>query len=132
MRAIGKKTAFGAELKHISWLMHEYITLERLHRLGAAVPEPIGAGENAILMAYVGDRGRPAPALHGVSLARHEAEPLFDEVLRNVELMLAHGMIHGDLSAYQYPVLGGQGHADRLPAGDDEREQPQRLPHLPA
>jgi RIO kinase 1 len=38
--------------------------------------------------------------LHGVLLAPGEAEPLCDEVLRNIELMLAHGMIHGDLSAY--------------------------------
>jgi RIO kinase 1 len=100
MRAIHKKTSFGAELTHISWLMHEHITLERLHKLGAAVPKPMAAGENAILMTYIGDRNRPAPALHGVSLSPREAAPLCDEVLRNVELMLAHGMVHGDLSAY--------------------------------
>ena len=100
MRAIHKKTSFGAELTHVSWLMHEHITLDRLYKLGAAVPKPMGVGENAILMTYVGDRGRPAPLLHGVSLSHKEAEPLCDEVLRNVELMLAHGMIHGDLSAY--------------------------------
>jgi RIO kinase 1 len=100
MRAIHKKTSFGAELTHISWLMHEHITLGRLHKLGAAVPKPMGVGQNAILMSYVGDRSRPAPVLHGVSLSSREAEGLFDEVIRNVELMLAHGMIHGDLSAY--------------------------------
>jgi RIO kinase 1 len=100
MRAIHKKTSFGAELTHVSWLMHEHITLDRLYKLGAAVPKPMGVGENAILMTYVGDRGRPAPLLHAVSLSHKEAEPLCDEVLRNVELMLANGMIHGDLSAY--------------------------------
>jgi RIO kinase 1 len=100
MRAIHKKTSFGAELTHISWLMHEHITLERLYQLGAAVPKPMGVGENAILMGYVGDRARPAPVLHGVSLSLGEATALCEEVLRNIELMLAHGMIHGDLSAY--------------------------------
>lgn len=100
MRAIHKKTSFGAELTHISWLMHEFITLQRLHALGAAVPKPLAAGENTILMAFVGDRGRPAPVLQGVSLGRREAETLCDEVLRNVELLLKHGMIHGDLSAF--------------------------------
>lgn len=100
MRAITKKTDFGAELTHISWLMHEYVTLERLFRLGAAVPEPIATGENAILMRYIGDKGHPAPVLHAVSLAQREAERLCHEVLRNIELMLQHGMIHGDLSAY--------------------------------
>jgi len=100
MRAIHKKTSYGAELTHVSWLMHEHITLDRLYKLGAAVPKPIGVGENAILMTYMGDRSRPAPVLHAVSLSPREAAPLCDEVLRNIELMLAHGMIHGDLSAY--------------------------------
>ena len=108
MRAIQTKTSFGAELTHSSWLMHEYVTLERLHGLGAAVPKPLGAGANAILMAYVGDRHRPAPVLHGVALAQREAERLCDEVLRNIELMLAHGMIHGDLSAYNVLYWEGQ------------------------
>lgn len=108
MRAIHKKTSFGAELTHVSWLMHEHITLDRLYKLGAAVPKPMGVGENAILMTYVGDRGRPAPLLHGVSLSRREAEPLCDEVLRNVELMLANGMIHGDLSAYNILYWAGK------------------------
>jgi RIO kinase 1 len=100
MRAIHKKTSYGAELTHVSWLMHEHITLQRLHNLGAAVPKPLGVGQNAILMEYVGDRNRPAPVLHGVALPPGEAGRLCDEVLRNAELMLAHGMIHGDLSAY--------------------------------
>ena len=100
MRAINNNTSFGAELKHVSWLMHEFITLQRLHRMGAAVPRPISTSENAILMEYIGDRHRPAPALTGVSLTPREAPQLFEEVMRNVELMLAHRMIHGDLSAY--------------------------------
>ena len=100
MRAINNNTSFGAELKHVSWLMHEFITLQRLHRLGAAVPRPISTSENAILMEYIGDRHRPAPALTGVGLAPREAPQLFAEVMRNIELMLAHRMIHGDLSAY--------------------------------
>ena len=41
-----------------------------------------------------------APTLSEVSLDPDEAVPLFDEVWRTVELMLAHDLIHGDLSAY--------------------------------
>ena len=52
MRALAKKTDFGMEVRHQSWLMHEYTALERLHRAGAAVPEPVAANENAIVMAY--------------------------------------------------------------------------------
>jgi RIO kinase 1 len=100
MRAIGKKTAFGVQVAHTSWLMYEFTTLGRLFRAGAAVPEPVSAGENAILMAYYGDDVRAAPTLNEISLPRDEAAALFQETLRNVDLLLQHGLIHGDLSAF--------------------------------
>ncbi len=100
MRAIGKKTAFGAEVAHTSWLMYEYTTLQRLYQAGAAVPKPVVASENAILMGYIGDDRMAAPLLSEVRLDRDEAAPLFDEVLRNIHLMLQQHVVHGDLSAY--------------------------------
>lgn len=100
VRAIGKKTPMGVQVEHTSWLMYEYTALERLHRAGGAVPQPLAAGPNALLMSYHGDVGEPAPTLNGVGLAPDEVAPLFDEVLRNVDLMLQHGLVHGDLSAY--------------------------------
>jgi len=100
MRALGKKTAFGVQVEHTSWLMHEYTTLRALHRAGAAVPQPFAANDNTIIMGYVGDEHVAAPLLNDVRLAEDETRPLFDEVLRNVELMLGQGWIHGDLSAY--------------------------------
>lgn len=100
MRAIGKKTATGVEVMHTSWLMYEYTTLERLHALGAAVPQPFAMNSNTVLMSYHGDERIAAPTLNGVRLPRDEAETLFEEVLRNIALMLQQGLIHGDLSAY--------------------------------
>ena len=108
MRAIGKKTAFGQQVSHTSWLMHEYVTLRRLHEAGAAVPRPLGASENAILMGYHGDERRAAPTLNTVSLSQAEAKRLFREVLRNVELMLKLGIVHGDLSAYNVLYWKGE------------------------
>jgi RIO kinase 1 len=100
MRAIGKKTAFGVQVMHTSWLMHEYTTMERLYQAGGAVPRPVASSENAILMDYRGDAQIAAPTLNQVRLEADEAGWLFQEVLRNVELMLQYEMIHGDLSAY--------------------------------
>ncbi len=100
VRAIGKKTAFGVQVQHTSWLMYEFKTLEALHSAGAAVPKPISAAENAILMGYVGDGYLAAPTLQETTLPEHEARPLFEETLRNIELMMQRGVIHGDLSAY--------------------------------
>ena len=100
MRAIGKKTAYGEQVAHTSWLMYEYTTLDRLHRAGAAVPQPIASAENAILMGYVGDGHIAAPTLHEIRLDPDEVRPLFIEVMRNIRLMLAYDIVHGDLSAY--------------------------------
>jgi RIO kinase 1 len=100
MRAIGKKTSFGQQLSHSSWLMHEFTTLERLYSLGAAVPRPVAANDNALLMGWCGDELTAAPTLRSVRLGARAAQQLFEEALRNIELMLAQGLIHGDLSAY--------------------------------
>jgi RIO kinase 1 len=100
LKAIGKKTSFGKQVSHSSWLMHEFTTLERLYQVGAAVPKPVAANDNALLMSYCGDKRRAAPTLNGVRLGARAARQLFEEVLRNIELMLAQGFIHGDLSAY--------------------------------
>jgi RIO kinase 1 len=108
MRALKKKTEFGAEISHSSWILHEYGALEKLYKSGAAVPQPYATGENAILMGYRGDRNRAAPTLHEVTLPSAEVQPLFYETLRNIELMLQHNMIHGDLSAYNILYWEGQ------------------------
>ncbi len=100
MRAVRKKTEFGRQVRHMSWLMHEYTALEQLCQAGAAVPQPVAAAENAILMSYHGDVRMAAPTLNQVRLEPDEAERLFNEVLRNIRLMLQHQLIHGDLSAF--------------------------------
>ena len=108
MRALNKKTAFGQEVAHTSWLMYEYTTLERLHRVGASVPLPIAAAENAILMGYVGDETRAAPTLHEVRLDFPTARRLLDQTIYNLELMLQADLIHGDLSAYNILYWEGE------------------------
>jgi RIO kinase 1 len=108
IRAVGKKTAFGVQVSHTSWLMHEYTALERLYQVGATVPQPVASGENAILMSYHGDGQVAAPTLNQVTLERDEAETLFQEVLRNIDLMLQHNLIHGDLSAFNILYWDGK------------------------
>jgi RIO kinase 1 len=51
-------------------------------------------------MEYIGDFGSAAPTLNSVPLDPDEARPLFERVVRNVDLLLSHERIHGDLSAY--------------------------------
>lgn len=100
INAIIKRTAYGEEVRHTSWIAYEFNTLEMLHAAGADVPKPVGMEKNAILMEYIGDAGNAAPTLNTVTLDRGEARGLFDRVIRNVDLLLTRGRIHGDLSAY--------------------------------
>jgi RIO kinase 1 len=99
-RAVQKRTEYGEMLRHQSWISYEYQTLELLREAGADIPAPYAIAKNAILMDYVGDVRSPAPTLNSQSLNTQEAKVLFERVIRNIDLMLRHDRIHGDLSAY--------------------------------
>ena len=100
VNAIIKRTKYGEELRHQSWIAYEYQTLELLHAAGADVPKPYVMERNCILMGYVGDLESAAPTLNSVTLDRDEARELFDRVILNLNLLLQNERIHGDLSAY--------------------------------
>lgn len=100
MRALGKKSDFGVQVAHTSWLMHEYSTLQKLHAAGALVPQAFGSAENAILMDYRGSSTLAAPLLAEIQLDEAQATAAFDRILDTVKTMLQLGVVHGDLSAY--------------------------------
>jgi RIO kinase 1 len=108
VRAIGKKTTFGQQVSHTSWLMHEYQALEVLYQAGGNVPKPYLAGSNVILMSFIGVGLAAATTLNTVRLDKVEATQIFDLVLENVELMLKHDLIHADLSAYNILYIQGK------------------------
>ncbi|HRQ23355.1 MAG TPA: RIO1 family regulatory kinase/ATPase, partial [Anaerolineales bacterium] len=62
----------------------------------------------AILMEFIGDAGMAAPPLSNISLEPDEAQPLFERVVRNMDIMLANDRIHGDLSAYNILYWDGE------------------------
>lgn len=108
LHAVHKKTTVGKALEHTSWLEHEYQTLLKLWQAGADVPQPVSRDNSTIVMEYLGELDAPAPPLHSVALPRGEAPPLFDRLLHNVELLLAHGLVHGDLSAFNVLYWEGE------------------------
>jgi len=107
IRAMQKRTDFGQDLMHTSWIEHEFRTLKILHQAGCDIPKPFASGHNAILMDFIGNEMMAAPTLNGVNLEPGEAQSLFERVLYNLELMLAHQRVHGDFSAYN--ILYWQG-----------------------
>jgi RIO kinase 1 len=100
LHAMQKRTAYGEELRHQSWIAYEFQTLEMLHSAGADVPKPYAMEKNAILMDYIGELGVAAPTMNTVNLDPQEVQPLFERVIRNIDVLLANQRIHGDLSAY--------------------------------
>lgn len=113
--AMHKKTDFGQVLRHTAWLGNEFQTLTLLASAGADVPKPFASSDNAILMEYLGDERFPAPALSQVRLEPHAARALWQRLLDNVELMLRHDRVHGDLSAYNVLYWDGQARIIDLP-----------------
>lgn len=100
INAIVKRTRYGEEVRHHSWITYEFVTMEKLFAAGADVPKPYAKEKNAILMEFIGDAGTAAPPLSHIGLDPDEAQPLFGRVVRNMDIMLANDRIHGDLSAY--------------------------------
>lgn len=130
-KAAAKGTAVGRAARFSGWIEHEFSTLCLLHAAGANVPRPVacsaggtlleytgdphprrrlavGSTCDALLMEFIGDPdGRPAPHLQHAPMERDEAHPLFRQIIRNVELWLAHDRVHADLSAFN--ILYWQG-----------------------
>ena len=106
--AIRHRTNYGEKLRHQSWIAYEFQTLEILHEAGADVPKPYAMEKNAILMDFIGDVELAAPTLNAVRLDPDDARPLFDRVIRNVDLLLSNDRIHGDLSAYNILYWDGR------------------------
>jgi RIO kinase 1 len=108
LHAMAKRTEFGRQLLHTSWIEHEVKTMQVLFAAGADVPQVHASENNAILMTFVGDEQAAAPVLHGIRLERNEAKRLFDRVIHNIEIMLACQRVHGDLSAFNILYWEGQ------------------------
>ena len=98
--AATRKTERGRAAQVASWIDYEYQTQRLLSAHGADVPRPYAQVGNAVLMEYLGDESSPAPKLGGVQLEINEAQEHFETIVRNIELALIHGRIHGDLSEH--------------------------------
>ncbi len=126
--ALDKKTRFGRQVQGSLWVDREWQTLRTLAETGAPVPRPLAATDDAILMTYIGDEADAAPQLRAYRPDGDEAEDLFHQVIRAVELMLYRNVIHGDLSAYNVLVWEGRATVIDLPQAVD----PRKNRHAPA
>lgn len=128
LHAIQMGTRKGKEMQHVSWLAHEYATLQLLHAAGVRVPQPVAFANNTILMEYVGEVTIPAPTLQSVTLTRRKAAGLFDRLMADVEQMLASGRVHADLSAFNVLYWGDDYRIIDFPQTVDPAVHPSAFP----
>ncbi len=129
-RGAANKTERGRAAQVTSWIDYEFKTQQRLYAAGADVPRPVAQAGNAVLMEYIGVADEPAPRLQEVRLTPEEAQPLFDCLMRNVELWLACDRIHGDLSAYNILYWQGKVTIIDFAQAVDPRHNPEVFPLL--
>ena len=104
-RAMRKKTSYGQGLVEESWRQMEHDALQRAFHGGVRVPEPYLLYDDVLLFELLLDEeGHPAPRLADVELNADVAELLHLEIFLQVKRLLAVGLIHGDLSAFNILV----------------------------
>src|SRR5688572_26071831 len=120
-RAVQKRTSFGREVHQGLWVAAEYETQQMLHNAGVGVPRPVECNGDVILMEWIGDADGPAPQLKDVKLERREARRMLDDLLYDVETLLRHNRVHGDLSPFNVLVHDGRARIIDFPQAVDPR-----------
>ena len=109
-RAMAKKTSHGRAVAAGQWAWAEWEALVRLHSLGLPVPYPVQLDGTELLMEWVTveteDGTETAPRL-----AQTRPEPAllasyWEQVRDCLAELSRHGVVHGDLSAYNILAAG--------------------------
>jgi RIO kinase 1 len=116
-----RKSSVGREVQTQTWRHHEYSVLETLFAAGADVPRPLAISSDAVLMDYIGDERAAAPLLARTRLREAEAAPIFERLMRNVELWLACNCVHADLSPHNVLYWAGDIKVIDFPQAVDPR-----------
>ena len=108
-RAMSRNTRFGRREREHEWKNTEVDALYRLDAAGVRVPRPFGYFNDVLIMELITDPlGNPAPRLSEVELTPGVALDHHEFLMRQIVRMLAHGLIHGDLSEFNV-LLAPQG-----------------------
>ncbi|GAA4690337.1 serine protein kinase RIO [Nocardioides conyzicola] len=105
-RALKRKSTWGKIVAAGEWAVSEWDALKRCWELGLPVPYPVQIDGTEILMEWITYDGETAPRL-----AQTRPEPAllasyFDQLRDALALMVQHGIVHGDLSAYNILAAG--------------------------
>ncbi len=109
MRAMQHRTDFGRNLIAQQWAVAEFAALSGLWAAGAPVPYPVQRIGTELLMEFIGDAdGTAAPRLVQLRPDRRELAELWRQLVDAMVILARGGYTHGDLSAYNLLVHGGE------------------------
>ncbi len=100
-RAMKKRSAYGREGDEAVWNSAESDTIFKLHEAGVRVPKPHAFIDGVLIMECVeAPGGGVAPRIADCAFTDEEAAHVFDQIMRQVVLMLCADVVHADLSVY--------------------------------
>jgi len=109
MRAMQHRTDFGRNLIAQQWAVAEFAALRGLWTAGAPVPYPVQRIGTELLMEFIGDAdGTAAPRLVQLRPDPRELAELWRQLVDAMVILARGGYTHGDLSAYNLLVHGGE------------------------
>ena len=88
------------------WAFAEWSALVRCHELGLPVPYPVQIDGTEILMEWITVDGETAPRLAQTRPAPDQLASYYDQLRDTMATMTQHGLVHGDLSAYNILAAG--------------------------
>ncbi len=105
-RAIKRKSTFGKIVAAGEWAISEWDALKRCWSLGLPVPYPVQIDGTEIMMEWITVDGETAPRLAQTRPDRPLLESYFQQLRDAMATMAQHGIVHGDLSAYNILAAG--------------------------
>lgn len=99
-RALRAGSRYGQMCKQGLWTRNEFCNLRRLAEIGLRVPEVLGMTSSTVLTTMVGSPEAPAPQLRDAGITRSIAARLCPAICADIERLLAHDLVHADLSPY--------------------------------
>jgi RIO kinase 1 len=104
--AMAKGTRAGMTFRAGLWMQTEFDALTLLWANGAPVPYPVQMLGSELMLEYLGDDDEAAPRLvHAANgLDRDALTDLYHQAIAALRLIVATGLVHGDLSPYNLLV----------------------------
>src|SRR5215472_1297956 len=108
-RAMASRTSTGREMIARHWANAEFSALCQLHQAGVPVPYPVQVLGTEVLLEFIGESdGTAAPRLADTRPRGSELAGLWDQLVQALVTLAAHGLAHGDMSAYNLLVHHGR------------------------